>query len=226
MFKKKGTFAQALADALPPDQGDPPSGYYPDPFGSPMLREWDGAGWTQSVRKLDPASAEPASAFTRYQLAVPRIFRPDPYLINKEDAGGERYEVPGGWSHRQLRILDKGGVEVAQLRRRGGRLLSDRRGHELIRGDEVVGAITPGEQDQHSLRTGNVRTVIVGDRKRRGHYFVRGLEGRLVGRLTKRERFGRTYDLEIAESTDPVPIVAACVAIHRAGASAGAGGGG
>ena len=220
MFKKKGTFAQALADALPPDKGDPPSGYYPDPFGSPMLREWDGAGWTQSVRKLDPASAEPASAFTRYQLVVPRKFHPaDPYVISEEETGGERYEVPRGRSlNRQLRVLDKGGVEVARL---------GRWGRELIRGDEVVGAITPGEQDQYSLRTGNVRTVIVGNRKRREHYFVRGLEGRLVGRLTKRERFGRTYDLEIAESIDPVPIVAACIAIHihRAEGSAFGGGG-
>ena len=207
-------------DALPPDKGDSPSGYYPDPFGSPMLREWDGAGWTQSVRKLDPASAEPASPFTRYQLVMPRRIRwVDPYLINEERAGGERYEVPGGWSDRELRVLDKGGVEVAHLRRRGARV------HELIRGDEVIGAITPGERDQYSLRTGNVRTVIVGDRKRREHYFVRGLEGRLVGRLTKRERFGRTYDLEIAESIDPVPIVAACVAMDKTRDSGGGGGG-
>ena len=105
------------------------------------------------------------------------------------------------------------------------RLLGWEGGGELFRGDEVVGAITPGEQDQYSLRTGNVRTVIVGYQNRRELYFVRGLEGRLVGRLTKRERFGRTYDLEIAESIDPVPIVAACIAIHIRGRIFGGGGG-
>ena len=178
MFKKKGTFAQALADALPPDQGDPPSGYYPDPFGSPMLREWDGAGWTQSVRKLDPASAEPASAFTRYQLVVPRTFRPaDPYLISEEETGGERVRGP-----RRL-VAQSATPGTGQGRSRG--CSAGRWGRELIRGDEVVGAITPGEQDQYSLRTGNVRTVIVGYRNRREFYFVRGLEGRLAGRLTR-----------------------------------------
>jgi Protein of unknown function (DUF2510) len=207
--------ALSLAEAPPPDEGNPSPGYYPDPLGSVGLREWDGARWTQTVRQVDPTLAKPASAYTQHLLVVPRVFPyADPYVINDQADGGKHFEVPGGrWFFRQLRVLDAGGVEVARLRRKDPWWLPEPRGHHMIFG-ETEGAIIPYGLNRYSLRvSAGVRTAIIGDRKGNMHSFIGGREGRLVARLTKRG--SRERDLEVAQDTDPVPIVAACVAIDQ-----------
>jgi hypothetical protein len=41
--------------------GMPPAGWYPDPYGQPFERWWDGTGWTEHTNTPAPAVAEPAA---------------------------------------------------------------------------------------------------------------------------------------------------------------------
>jgi len=39
----------------------PPAGWYPDPYGAPFERWWDGAGWTAHTNESAPAAPEPVA---------------------------------------------------------------------------------------------------------------------------------------------------------------------
>jgi hypothetical protein len=41
--------------------GMPPAGWYPDPYGAPVERWWDGTGWTEHTNSPQPIAPEPAA---------------------------------------------------------------------------------------------------------------------------------------------------------------------
>lgn len=59
--------------------GLPPAGWYPDPYGAPFERWWDGAGWTEHT--TTPAAAEPVAEPAPYQPVAyePVAYEPAPY---------------------------------------------------------------------------------------------------------------------------------------------------
>jgi hypothetical protein len=199
---------QHASEAAPPGgKGDAAPGFYPDPLGSmDRLREWDGSRWTDRVRKAQPADAEPASAYRRYRLVVPRLFPfADAYRVTDEGHGSLSFEVPGGrWFYRELRILDAAGIELTRLRRKG-RWWWPMPGYVRIR-DGLPEPIIPITAD-------GARTLVVEEKRGRKCSFIR--DGRLVGLLNKRGRSGRSYDLDVAQDVEAMPIVAYCIAIDR-----------
>jgi hypothetical protein len=48
--------------AAPPAPAGPQAGWYPDPSGSPVLRWWDGAAWTDHTHAVPQAAPAPAMA--------------------------------------------------------------------------------------------------------------------------------------------------------------------
>jgi uncharacterized protein YxjI len=215
-----------LADAPPPHgKEDSGPGYYQDPRGAPRLREWDGTQWTDRTRKIQPADPEPASAYTRSRLVVPRPFRfSGTYRVVEED-GRESFHVPGPrWFSRELRVCDSEWTELAWLRP-GAHWLLPFDGYKVLRDDVQIGRLRGGEA---SIKYGEgPSTPIVGISFGGDFKFIQAL--RIVARLTPERRSLRPnlyYDLEIAEDTDPVPIVAACVGFDQMKRAVFTGGGG
>ena len=58
----------------------PPAGWYPDPYGSPQERWWDGTGWTQHMNTAAPvAPAQPvAPVYTQPEPVQPVHTQPEP----------------------------------------------------------------------------------------------------------------------------------------------------
>src|SRR5262245_18824263 len=226
----------SLVNARPPDEGeDAPPGFYEDPFGGAKLREWNGTSWTEAVRKSQLDDALEAAAYSRCRLLVPRPppFA-DPYRVVEED-GRESFTVPGGrWFYRQLCVCDPSGAELLRLRRNGHWWWPES-DYMLLRGDSQLARFRERESRFHwpgmlpaEIGMSNAIFVLRNKWTSLDHTFIQ--KGRIVARLIDRRRLFRLrsfYDLELAQDADPLPFVAAGVALDRMNRQwLGTGGGG
>jgi uncharacterized Tic20 family protein len=54
----------------PPNQTPAQAGWYPDPYGGPSFRYWDGARWTDAVSSAIPPASSAASDTTTWAMAA------------------------------------------------------------------------------------------------------------------------------------------------------------
>lgn len=59
--------------AQPESRENPPAGWYPDPYGQPMTRYWDGNMWTEQT---GPVSAPPLSQALASRVLVDELGNP------------------------------------------------------------------------------------------------------------------------------------------------------
>jgi uncharacterized protein YxjI len=217
-----------LADAPPPyGKDDTRPGYYQDPLGAPKFREWDGSRWTDGTRKITLADAEPAAAYTRSRLIVPRPFRfSGTYRVVEED-GRESFNVPGPrWFSLELRVCDSEGTELARLRTAERWWVPGVHGYKVFRTDVEVARLPSWGSGLTTLDGGVSSPIAIAFS---GGTYSLIQESRVVARLTDQRKLLRPrtyYDLEIAQGIDPVLIVAACVGIDQMDRQVFTGGGG
>jgi uncharacterized protein YxjI len=145
----------------------------------------------------------------RYRLTAASSFRTQRYLV-ADEASASFCEFTGG---SLLKISDSTGAELASLRRVDDYYFQKPR-YELLRGEISLGTIERAFRKFTIIPAGGGKMVIARDWLKTKRQCAR--DGSIVGHVARRRFQGkRTYEVDLAEDIDPLPILCAVVAIDQ-----------